>query len=264
MDHLETASGGPWVAGELAASDSRDVSPIQASPGRGWARGTGVRSYLLLGLAFGVAVLLVPQPLPAQAGETVEGRVHEADTDLGIQNAVVELEGYGSTLSDADGEFRFEGVLAGGYTLRVLAFGYAPDSRFIVVTGPTVLEIPLEVSPLPLDSVVVDMRRIDFEGRVRDPGEDYYLVGANVLTNQGTQTESDTHGRFRVDAYEEAPLQVSVRAFGYLPLDTVVTPDEDGRYVFDLREDSLVEKMVAVQVERLERRAAPRFAAGFR
>ena len=201
-------------------------------------------------------------PVLAQTGVVVQGRVFEAGGTAGIQNVVVELEGHGAVLTSADGSFRFERVEPGGYTLRVIAFGYAAESRFLAVDGDTTLTIPLEVAPVLLDPLVVQARVIDIEGRVRDPVKDFLLVDADVLTNQGRATRTDSHGRFRLeDILEEVPLRVGVRAFGYLPVDTILLPDEDESYLFDLVPDSLVERMIEVQVVRLEERAAGRRAA---
>lgn len=213
-------------------------------------------------LAILVLAIAIPSPMLAQTGVVVEGRVLEAGTTAGIQNAIVELVGHGATLTSAAGTFRFEGVDPRGYVFRVDAFGYASESRFLAVDGYTTVSVPLEIAPLPLDSLVVEPRAIDIKGRVRDPGRGLLLVDAEILTNQIPPTGTDDHGRFTLDdVFEDVPLRVIVRAFGYVPVDTILLPDEDESYLFELVPDTVVERMIGVQVRRLEERAAGRRSA---
>lgn len=147
-------------------------------------------------MAILVLATAIPIPVLSQTGAVVQGRVIRAGGTAGIQNARVELEGHGATLTSAEGAFHFEGVESGGYTLRVDAFGYASDSRFLAVDRDTTLTIPLEVAALLLDSLLVELRRIDIDGRVRDGGRDLSLGDADVLTDQGRATRTDVNGRF--------------------------------------------------------------------
>lgn len=118
------------------------------------------------------------------------------------------------------------------------------------------MTIQLEASAIPLDSLPVELRAVDIEGVVRDPANDFSLV---VLTDQRRSTRTDAHGRFELGGvFEAVPLRIAVRAFGYLPMDSVIDPREDGRYVFELRVDPLVQAMVVAV------RASPRFLAGMR
>lgn len=197
-------------------------------------------------------------PVVAQTGAVVQGRVIEAGATLSITNAVVELEGHGVALTSSNGVFRFEGVEPGGYPFRVVAFGYAPHAQFLVVEGDQTISVSLDIAPLSLDSLAVQARLIEVEGRVRDPDNDFFVVGADVLTNQGRGVQTDAHGRFRMDAFEHVPLQVSVRAFGYLPQDSVLVPTEDESFVFELEPDPVALALIDVQVERLEERAEGR------
>jgi hypothetical protein len=212
----------------------------------------------------GFLAAALPHDVAAQFGVVVEGRVVESG-GAPIALASVELEGLGATLTSQDGDFRFERVATGGYTLHVVAFGHAPVSRFVVLASDTTMTIELEASAIPLDSLTVDLRAVDIEGVVRDPDNDFSLVDIVVLTDQGRSTRTDSHGRFELEGvFEGVPLQIAVRAFGYLPMDSVIDPREDGRYVFELEADPLVQAMVETQVERLAVRASPRFVAGMR
>lgn len=71
---------------------------------------------------------------PATPGESVfaiGGVVRDAAAAV-VAGAVVTLDGR-STTTDADGRFRFSGLLAGGYTLRATAPGHAPKDKAITV-----------------------------------------------------------------------------------------------------------------------------------
>ncbi len=74
----------------------------------GWGKGIGALVILMF-------VTGIPMPALAQIGVVVEGRVYDVRSGSGIQNAVVTLEGHGSTLSSGLGTFRFRGVEPGDY-----------------------------------------------------------------------------------------------------------------------------------------------------
>jgi len=203
-------------------------------------------------------LVAVPIAVSAQAGVIVEGRVYDAVSGAGIQNAIIDLEGRGSTLTSEAGSFRFDRVEPGSYILRVDAFGYARESRLLAVDVDTTETLPLEIAPLELDPLRVEARLIDIEGRVRDPTRDLNVVDAEILTNQVEPTWTGAHGRFDLeDVLADVPLRVVIQAFGYLPLDTVLLSAEDEAYLFELEPDRLVEAMIEVQVRRLEERASP-------
>lgn len=202
---------------------------------------------------------------PASAQETVvvDGRVTSAGGPA-IAGARVELQGYPSIPTRVDGRFRFEGVVPGRHTLRVEAFGYATVSRAINVDGDLTIAVELDVAPFELDSIGVSAERIDMEGVVRDAQRGIPLRDAQVRTNQGHEVWTDNGGGFDVEVWEEAPILVQLRAFGYFGVDTVVVPDPDLPTVFRLTADSLVERLIATEVRRIEERAGGRLAVTMR
>ena len=212
-----------------------------------------------LALIAALMTVWVPLPVLGQEGVVVSGRVYDAGSNGGVQNALVTLEEHGAVLSSARGTFSFSGVRPGDYTLRVEAFGYLALSRSLGVVGDTLLVLPLEVDPVQLDPLTVELEKIDFDGRVRDPGRDSNVLDAQVLSDQGHEDWTNVHGRFDLDdVFEHVPLRLAIRAFGYLPVDTTFVPDHEERYPFDLVPDPLMEKMIEVQVGRLEARAGDR------
>ena len=68
-------------------------------------------------------------------------RVFDASGGTAIRNALIDLQGHGSTLTAEGGYFRFEDVRSGAYTLRVDAFGFAVDSLALAVAADTTLVI---------------------------------------------------------------------------------------------------------------------------
>jgi len=207
--------------------------------------------------------LVFPAMVSAQAGVALLGRATDAGTDVSVQNAIVTLEGHGSTLTNTEGGFRFRGVAPGDYTLRVEAFGYATQSLSLSVVGDTTLALPLEPAPVPIDAIVVEAGTLDFHGGVRDAVRDFVIVDAQVLSRGRETVWTDTHGRFDLDDLPEGvPVSVTIRAFGYLPVDTTFIPDDDERHDFDLRRDAFAEAMIAMQVRRIDERAGGRVAFG--
>jgi hypothetical protein len=212
------------------------------------------RSSLLVCL-FGACV---PTLGLAQTASVVEGRVFDASGGAAVRNAIVDLHGYGSTLTAEGGYFRFEDVPSGAYTLRVDAFGFAVESRALTVAADTTLVISVRYQPLVLDPVVVESRLIDIDGRVRDPSREMAVVDAEIFTNQVEGVITGFHGRWNLDdVLAEVPLRVVVQALGYITLDTTFVPEEDRRYEFDLRPDLRVEALIETQSLRLHERDSP-------
>ncbi len=214
-----------------------------------------------IGIAFVLMLAcaaLTPNPGTAQASFVVQGAVVTADAETLIANARVELEGFDVVTTGPDGAFRFDPVRAGRYTLRVDAFGHGSVTRTLEVERDVSLTIHLEVVPFQLDSLLVEAHAVDFKGAVRDASHDVPLPNADVLTHQGTSTWTDRRGRFTLPVTEHIPIRVEVRAFGYLPLDSILVPDPDERYVFSVTPDPLVQRMIAEQIERIEERSKGR------
>jgi hypothetical protein len=207
-----------------------------------------------------VVFLLLALPLAAAAQQTrvtVAGRVLDESTGLGVPAAGVELEGHGYTITGPDGSFRFEAVRPGRYPLWVVAFGYASGSRILAVSDDAAVSVPLAPAPVPIEGVGATL--VDLEGRVRDPTNDFYLADATILTNQGRAARTDAHGRFELEGVlEDAPLHVTVVAFGYLTLDTLLTPRDDVWHLFELELDPVVQARIDARVVQPSRGAPPR------
>jgi hypothetical protein len=198
----------------------------------------------------------------AQTGLVLQGRIVEAGTSFGIQNAVVAIGGFGSVLTTADGAFRFGAVGRGTHELRVTALGYATSTRLLTVDASMSVTIALEVVPLPLSPLT--FREIELEGRVRDGRSDIGVGDADVSTEGGRNARTNANGRFTVDAFDGVAVEMRVRAFGYLPLDTGVVAREDERPTLLLAPDPIVDAIIADQVQRLETRSRPQRAILFR
>jgi hypothetical protein len=217
------------------------------------------RSYVLRTASSLVAATLwAGADVHAQAA-SVSGRVVGEDTPAGITNATVELAGRGTVLTTQDGRFRFTGVPLREYALRVSALGYESSSRAVDVRADVELEVVLEIAPLALDSVLVDAREIDFDGRVMDPARNVPIMDALVLTDLGHEERTNQRGHFDIDdVLEGSAVRLRVMAFGYLPADTTLVADDDERRDLDLVRDTLVERLIAMQVARIEERAGER------
>ena len=216
-----------------------------------------VRIVVILALFLGLPAI----GLASLAGQTVievRGTVTEQGTGRPIRNATVELDGFAPVLTPADGTFRFGEVSPGGRALRVTALGYAPRDMFLVLRQDTVLTVELTVAPVALDTLAVRGERIDVRGLVREKGSDFSLSRAEVVTSLNRGTFTNTAGRFRLrDVPSGASVAVGIRAFGYLPLDTVVVAQRDTTLTFDMEVDSLVQRMISVEVAKIVERSKP-------
>jgi len=208
-----------------------------------------------------VATLLA-SPVVAQAPVAVGGRILDATSGAGIQSAIVELIGHGSMLTSADGTFAFARVELGAHSLRVEAFGYVAERLSLTLDGDRTVTISLEAAPLLLDSLVVEPRSVDFSGRVRDGATELPVVDVEVLLNRLPAARTSVRGRFSLDdAWEGVPLYLGLRAFGYLPMDTLLQPiDGHGAYELELAEDPIAARMIETQIVRIADRAGGRRA----
>lgn len=222
-----------------------------------------VRADARCGWAFtiGLAAVLTAQPHMAagQTGWAVAGRVVDSETGGGLPNALVTLEGRGAVLSADGGIFRFERVPRGEYRLRAEVLGYEDFTVVLDVSHDTTLVVSLDLLPIALEGIEVELGTLDFDGRVRDPRTDSYVFDADVRSDQGHQESSSLSGRFDLDdVYDGPPLRLVIRAFRYLPLDTTFVPDDEDRYPFDLAPDPVMGRMIDAYVARLDDRAARR------
>lgn len=224
--------------------------------------GSGRRTHL-----GGVLALAMTAGLPsiavAQSTHTVTGRVGEVG-GAPIAGALVELEGYRPAITTRRGSFSFDGVVPGMHTIRVTAFGYEDASELVVIQRDTTLAFSLAVAPFQFDSLIANAQQIRLRGNVRDAGRDRPVVGAEIFTDMGGATDSNAAGRFEVNAWAGVPVRVLVRAFGYLPLDSVVLGESGVNHSFPLREDPVVRQMLHAAVEQIEERAKGRIAVTMR
>ena len=210
------------------------------------------------GAPLAVLALLVSLSPPVRAQITpVGGTVVDATTGAPVRVAVVSLDGTDArALTDAEGVFRLRAPSPGSYLLRVEGFGYRELRVTLVVSGP-IDDLRIELEPLPilLDSITVGQRRVDVDGTVRDSALDVELIDVEVFVDGALAAVSNALGRFDLDdLWEDRPTRVGLRAFAYLPVDTVILPSEDLDVEFSLVADPLIEKMLATQVEQLQER----------
>jgi hypothetical protein len=192
----------------------------------------------------------------SQTGWVVAGRVVDAQSGAGVPNAQVTLDGRGSVLSSSRGLFRFERIPSAAHVLRVRALGFRDFATSIEVRADTLLVVVLEMLPIALDSVGVTLRKLDFDGRVRDPLTESWIPDARVRSDQGHRETSNLFGRFDLDdVFDGPPLRLGIQAFRYMPLDTTFIPDDEERYPFDLAPDPVMTTMIDRYVTRLDDRA---------
>lgn len=191
-----------------------------------------------------------------QEPATLSGRVVERDSGQPVAGATVLLRDATRLTTDA-GTFRFTDVEPGRYVLRVSAIGYRPAEMTVVLRRDTTVDVELEVEPVALDTIAVRTRTVHVRGVVRDAETGTGLIDVEV--SRGAERErTDPIGRFDFeDVPAASPQVIEVRGFGYLPVTVEVTAERDTTLEFALVEDPLAQRMIDVQVERLEMRAHP-------
>jgi hypothetical protein len=172
-----------------------------------------------------------------------------------VSNAVATLEGLGSVLSDESGVFVLRGVPLGTHQLSVQALGYSEVRFPLVLAGDTLLEVHLSPEPIALDSVTVMLGKTDLRGRVADRTGDRFVVGADVASDQGHRATTNREGAFVLrDIFDGPPIGLTVRAFRYLPLDTVLDSEPPVAHQIGLAVDPFMASMLREYSERLDKR----------
>jgi Carboxypeptidase regulatory-like domain len=211
------------------------------------------------GRSWGIALVgfcAFASPLLAQV--EVRGRVIERGIGNAVGGASIQLGGLAVAVTTKDGDFRFPGVEPGRYELRIRALGYADHEQVLLVRRDTMLIVEMEVTPVPLDTIGVESRTISVRGLVREKGTRLGLIDVEVLSSVNRSTNTNAAGRFKLTRIPaELPVALQFRGFGYLPFDTVVAAAEDTTLTFELEQDPLVQRMISVQVERLDNRSRP-------
>lgn len=223
-------------------------------------RGADLTATLVVPLTLGLALAAVlPRWAEAQAASVLTGRIIDAQSGAGLSNVLVTLDGHGAVLSSSLGGFRFSAVRPGEYYLRANALGYRDYSETLQVSADTTLVVALDALPIELDGLTVELGTLDFDGRARDPRSDSYVPDAEVRSDQGHDESTNLFGRFDLDdVFDGPPLSLTIRAFGYLPLDTMFIPDDEERYPFDLMPDPVMARMIDHYMTRLDDRAGGR------
>jgi len=132
----------------------------------------------LIGRGAGVCLALLatspaPAPLHGQlpdSASTVQGEVREHETGRPLAGAAVSLasgpggtRGIGTRVTDSEGKFLFRRVPPGSYRLIVTLMGYREvrDTLEVDMEADLDLVLPMSVSPVPLEPLVVEVRRRD-------------------------------------------------------------------------------------------------------
>lgn len=110
---------------------------------------------------------LVKRPPPPAVG-TLVGRVSDSRTGVGVQGAIVTVEGPSiRAATDENGNFRVANVPAGTQTITVRRLGYAPQTRRVQVTDgiDSTVSFSLEAAAHSLEDVVTtatgEQRRVE-------------------------------------------------------------------------------------------------------
>ncbi|MGE0441015.1 MAG: carboxypeptidase regulatory-like domain-containing protein [Gemmatimonadales bacterium] len=176
------------------------------------------------------AAAFLPATLEAQR-QSVRGVVRDT-SGAPLEGAELVL-GDRSTLTDGLGQFRFDGLAPGRYTLVVRNLGYLPvRSRAIVVPEePTELEFFMVPDDVRLPEIVVVADRLGIHGTVGDSGY-HAAVGARVqvLGAGGGEVLTDSLGRFAFPEANKGTFVVRITMPGYgerrIPVELV---DRGGR-----------------------------------
>ena len=145
-------------------------------------------------------------PTPTNTG-TFTGRVIDWNTNGGIPNEVVSLNGGPTVLSDSTGSFT-ESVLAGTYLLTVSGGPYATQSQSITIKAGTKTTVSIWLVPSGQAGIV--------QGTVTDSATGVPIVGAYVYINvPGLALYADGGGKYTFTGLPAGNKTVSASATNY-------------------------------------------------
>lgn len=200
-------------------------------------------------------VLLEAGDAAAQDAFVLEGRLVEQADGAPIRGATVELPGRPPIQSGESGDFRFENVPRGRYTLNVEALGYEPVAIELILQSDTTVRIEMSVRPVALDSVEARARFVTFRGRVVDADSSKPIYDADVHLGLDRRTTTNANGGFRFGRVAAlAPNTIEVRALGFMPVQRVIEAVDDTMLAFALEPDPIAVRMIEQQLTRLQDR----------
>jgi len=133
---------------------------------------TGWRVVVCLALAMTSTALTPLHGQLPDSASTVQGEVREHETGVPLTGVAVSLasgprgtRGIGTRVTDAEGKFLFRRVPPGTYRLVATLIGYQEvrDTLEVRATADLDLGLSLSVFPIPLEPLVVEVRRRDRE-----------------------------------------------------------------------------------------------------
>jgi hypothetical protein len=110
------------------------------------------------GLAALVAGVVLPPTLRGQAEGAVAGRVHDAQTGVGLHQAQILVDDRTRGIADTGGVYRVRGIRSGWHRVAARMIGYRSvirDSVFVRAGATVTLDFSLETNPLELEPLVV-------------------------------------------------------------------------------------------------------------
>ncbi len=170
------------------------------------------------------ALLLAAQPRPNPDLVTIRGQLMDGDTQLPLSGVELQLSGAESAILVTDGEGRFaaEGLLAGDYSLVIEPVDYAPLSWSASLT-------PGEQRDLGILELLRNLEGSDpsaaiVRGQVTSEETGQPLVAATVsLVGRAQSTRTDGQGRYQLINVAAGAITVSATKPGYYSASADVT-----------------------------------------
>ena len=108
--------------------------------------------------------ILACAQLPAVDDGEICGTVNFRRSEVGIPNVTVQLSGTGQqTLTDKNGQFRFDKLRPGIYTLTVTVRGYRQVNEVVPVKSGQTTEVQIKI-----EGDVFTLEEIETQGKVRE------------------------------------------------------------------------------------------------
>jgi hypothetical protein len=187
---------------------------------------------------------------------TISGVVVERSESVPVAGATVRVLGFGPYSTDLNGRFQIRHLAPGPYTVSVEAIGYRSFSLEIVVRADTTLQLELERDPVVLDSLIVRSETVTIKGSIRDAATGLKLLHGQVTINPGARTVGSLSGNFTLEKVPRgSAITIFVEAIEYLPARIDLVAESDTTVNVPLKIDSVALRLIAQQVERIERRS---------
>jgi sugar lactone lactonase YvrE len=163
---------------------------------------------------------------------TIKGRVVDLDTQQGLSNAQISVNGAPLMTTDALGDFQIDGILAGELAVEVSLSAYQSAGATTIAPAGSVINL----GTIYLPKVQLPVLASKVVGRIIDDSTNNLIAGASVsIQGTGNSVVSDQNGFYELTDVDGLQFVISSSAVGYISKSATVGISQAGTVSVDFR-----------------------------